>query len=367
MIYLGYILLAMLGGRFLVVLTNFLSRPFLPEANENGDEPLVSILIPARNEECTISLILSDLQQCGYSNLEVIVCNDHSTDGTAKVLSDFQYKYPQLSFFESVPLTEGWMGKNFACHQLAEKANGTYLLFLDADVRIMPGVISKMVSYASSRNLALLSFFPQQIIGSIGEWCTIPLMNWVLLSYLPLPLVRWERGETLSAANGQTMFFDAAEYKKHRWHEQVKGANVEDILIARLVKKNNLKLEVLLGNNDVLCRMYENYLDAVKGFSRNIHQWFNGNRVWMLFFVVVSWVRIPLLIAIFPSIVALIALFVVFMMKWLVAVMSNQSVVKNYVYHFFQLLALTIIAARNLTGAKKGRLEWKGRVYNTHN
>jgi hypothetical protein len=182
-----------------------------------------------------------------------------------------------------------------------------------------------------------------------------------------LPLVRWERGDSLSAANGQAMFFDAGIYRKQQWHEQVKGLNVEDIKIARLVKKGKFNLEVLLGNNDVMCRMYENYNDAVDGFSRNIHQWFNGSRAWMLFFVVVSWIRIPLLFLIFEPYFAFIALGVVFIMKWMVSRMSRQSVTKNFVFHFPQLLALTIIAFRNLTGAQKGRLEWKGRVYDVNN
>ncbi|HNZ72494.1 MAG TPA: glycosyltransferase family 2 protein, partial [Prolixibacteraceae bacterium] len=73
----------------------------------------------------------------------------------------------------------------------------------------------------------------------------------------------------------------------------VKGANVEDITIARMVKKKKLRLAVLLGNRDVSCRMYTEYNEAINGFARNIHQYFGGSRCWMFFFVLISWIRVP--------------------------------------------------------------------------
>jgi chlorobactene glucosyltransferase len=363
MIYVGYILLAMLGLRFVVTLVNFVSRPYLSKRQKMTSHPFVSVLIPARNEEKSLPGLLADLEQSDYPSFEVIVCNDRSSDGTVNVIEGFLPAFSNLQWFNSDEMPEGWIGKNFACHQLAQKSTGDYLLFLDADVRVTPGFISKMIGHAVKRKLALLSVFPQQIIGSRGEWCTVPLMNWILLTFLPLLLVRLKWFSSLSAANGQTMLFDAKLYRNYNWHAQVKERNVEDILIARKMKTEKLPVEVVLGSNDVSCRMYDNYADAVNGFSRNIHQYFGGNRAWMLFFVMVSWARIPLLAIILSPLWAFFALLVVALMKWMVSQLSGQSAIKNFIFLVNQQVALIIITFRNIAAARKGNVEWKGRVY----
>lgn len=363
MIYIGYILLIMLMLRFMVVLTNMLSKPFLPKTNSGDYLPKVSVLIPARNEETNLPNLLSDLSVSVYPNLEVIVCNDHSTDGTSKILSDYQEANSNFKWFLGEKLPEGWVGKNYACHQLAQRATGDYLLYLDADVRVSALLINYLVSFAYRRKLALLSVFPQQQIISNGEWCTVPIMNWILLSFLPLPLVRMRWFPSLSAANGQVMFFETKSYQEHLWHQMVKGANVEDITIARMVKKKKLRLAVLLGSRDVSCRMYTEYNEAVNGFARNIHQYFGGSRCWMFFFVLISWIRVPALFFLLSPWFALLAFVIELIMRGQFSYLSRQPIGKNYRFYFRQLLALTIIAYRNIKNNRKGFIEWKGREY----
>ena len=126
MILTGYILFVLLLLRFLVVLTNYLSKPYLPKAARLSSFPKVSILIPARNEEANLPNLLVDLQQLDYPNFEVIVCNDHSTDDTEVILQNFSSSFQQLRYFNNETLPSGWVGKNFACHQLAKQATGDY-------------------------------------------------------------------------------------------------------------------------------------------------------------------------------------------------------------------------------------------------
>ena len=109
-------------------------------------------------------------------------------------------------------------------------------------------------------------------------------MNWILQSLLPMILVQKTKFPSLSAANGQLMMFDAENYRAHQWHSQVKNQNVEDIRLARTMKAEGFKIAVLLGNNDVFCRMYRSFGEAVTGFSRNIHEYFGGRRAVMLAF-----------------------------------------------------------------------------------
>jgi chlorobactene glucosyltransferase len=346
--------------RTLISLSNLLSGLHL--SNENLiSTPKVSVLIPARNEEKNIGKLLLALQKQDYPKLEVIVCNDHSTDQTEEILNRFAVEDPCFKWFLGAELPADWLGKNFACHQLAQKASGEIYLFLDADVELSPDAIRKAVAFFQQKKLALLSVFPQQKMQSLAEGTTVPVMNWILQSLLPMILVQKIRLASLSAANGQFMLFDAKEYQKFRWHECVKRENVEDIRIARLVKTSGLKMAVLLGNRDVYCRMYSRFDEAVAGFSRNIHEYFGGSRAVMflfwfivcfgpfiVFFVIEEWF--------FSLFVPLVAV-----NRMAVAWAGRQNVFASAVLHPLQMLGYTAIVFTNLFRRMKKETEWKGR------
>jgi chlorobactene glucosyltransferase len=363
MIIAGYILFIMLVFHFFVVLVNYLSKPYLPRAGSLEGQPKISILIPARNEQDNLRNILGDLKKLDYKNFEVIVCNDHSTDKTLEVLNHYGKIIPQLQYFTNEPLPDGWMGKNFACYKLAQRASGNWLLFLDADVRIKPQLLNKAITYVNNRKVKLLSIFPEQIIRTTGEWKTIPVMNWILLSFLMLPSVKIKWFSSLSAANGQMMFFDAENYNKHQWHYMVKDKNVEDIIIARLMKKKRYPVSVLLGNNDILCRMYNNYQSALNGFSLNVHQFFIGSRLWMLLFLLVTWFRLPFYLVSGQFVLLLLSVLLIVLMKYMISVLSRFSFKKNMEFHPDQLWAFTLMVYYNFKNYRKKRIEWKGRVY----
>src|SRR5690606_28081384 len=137
-------------------------------------------------------------------------------------------------------LPKGWLGKNNACHNLAQHAKGKYLLFLDADVRVGDSIIKNTVSFTKKHKLGLLSIFPMQIMETLGEQSTVPNMNYILLSLLPLLLVRNTNFSSLAAANGQFMHFHAEIYPQTLPHQRMKNSKVEDIKIARFYKKNSI-------------------------------------------------------------------------------------------------------------------------------
>ena len=358
--YLAGFILVFLAIRTLISLVNLLSRLHLP--NENPiSTPKVSVLIPARNEEKNIGKLLTALQQQDYPELEVIVCNDHSSDGTEEILNWFAGEYPRFRWFIGEKLPSDWLGKNFACQQLAQKASGEIFLFIDADVELNPDAIRKAVAFFQKKNLSLLSVFPQQKMQTLAEWTTVPVMNWILQSLLPMILVQKTRLASLSAANGQFMLFDAKEYRRFWWHERVKSENVEDIRIARLVKTSGLKMAVLLGNRDVFCRMYETWSGAVLGFSRNVHEYFGGGRLIMLVF----WFIVCLgpFAVFFTSEWWFFSLFVplVVINRMAVAWASRQNVFLSVVWHPAQMASFTAIVVRNILGIVKKETTWKGR------
>ncbi len=347
--------------RTLVAVINALGQLYLPSGNEQVNKKL-SVLIPARNEEKNLPVLFASLLESDYLNFEIWVCDDHSTDATNSILKKWSKKDKRINYFKGKDLPEGWMGKNFACHQLSQKATGDYFLFIDADVIVSEDSLSKAVNYAGKRQVSLLSIFPKQIMQKISEQISVPFMNWALLNLLPLMLVLKSGKSIFSAANGQFMLFNAEEYLQNKWHERVKRSNVEDILIARLMKGSKKRVAVLLGDNDVFCRMYTGYSEALNGFSRNVHEFFLGKRWLMVFFWIVL-IAGPLVVYSYLGW----QYFVLFMGLLLinciaVSLASKQNVLLNIVLHPAQMLFFSQLVIENFKLKLKKKSEWKGRV-----
>lgn len=349
--------------RVLIVLINFSSRLFLPD-DTYPQETLVSILIPARNEALRLPFLLKDLSKQTYRNIEILLYNDHSNDHTKKIIENHTTYDSRIRSVKTQILPADWRGKNFACHNLAQAAHGDYYLFIDADVRLAPKAIENALSFTNKKRLSLLSLFPQQIIKKPAEWMTVPLMNWILLSLLPLPFVWKSKNFLFSAANGQFMMFESGFYKTYRWHERVKEQAVEDIEIIRKIKKINKKCNeinsvyTLLGNNDIFCRMYNSYNEAIDGFAKNVFTFFDRNPFFLMFYLLTVYGAGIWLIISLPIQYALIYISGILMIKILVSIKSKQSILKNIIYHVPQLISFLYIVLKSIFNEQ---LTWKGR------
>ena len=156
--YLASFILFFLALRTLISLVNLMSRVHLPD-EKPLTFPKVSLLVPVRNEEVVIGRLLSDIQALDYPNFEVIVCNDHSSDNTEEILNWVTGEDERIGWFLGEKLPDDWLGKNYACHQMAQKATGQYLIFLDADVELNMDAITKAVAFFQEKKLSLLSVF----------------------------------------------------------------------------------------------------------------------------------------------------------------------------------------------------------------
>lgn len=288
---LANIILSFLILRFLISLYNRLSKPYVPVA-QYEHSPLVSILIPARNEANNIALLLRSLQGLVYQNIEIIVCDDQSDDNTVSVVNEFSAKDKRIKLIQSEALPYGWLGKNHACFLLAAQAKGQYFCFLDADVRVEPQFVESAVALMAKKSLSLLSLFPYQQTITMGEKVTVPIMFRVLLSLLPLKLVSTKYFASISAANGQCMFFTAQSYLRYQPHTLMKDVKAEDIAIAYYFKSRKEPIACLLGDGMVNCRMYKDYKEAVNGFSKNIISFFRNSLLFALLYGIftTSWV-----------------------------------------------------------------------------
>jgi cellulose synthase/poly-beta-1,6-N-acetylglucosamine synthase-like glycosyltransferase len=358
---LAYIILIFTGLQFLIALINLITRNWLPETKTESSK-LVSVLIPARDEEKNIGNILNDLSNQSYQDIEVIVCNDQSEDNTASIVSAYAARDGHVRLINSEGPAEGWTGKNYACHLLSKHARGEYLLFLDADVRLKGNIIGNAAASIDKNGIGLISIFPRQIIESFGERITVPNMNYILLSLLPLPLVRRPKYPSLSAANGQFMFFDASVYHSTKPHSLVKNNRVEDIHIARNFKKQGIKISCLLGNENISCRMYNGFRESVNGFSKNVVAFFgNSYLLAVLFWLVTTFGIIPVLIS-FSIKILILYLILYFITRSFISLASRQNIFYNLINFIFLQFSLGAFIYKSLINKYRGKLVWKGRI-----
>lgn len=360
MIWLAYFILGFLVLRLLVAFTNLFTRQWLQPGRPEGTA-LVSVLIPARNEERNIGKLLESLGRQDYPQLEILVYDDLSTDQTTSLVESCALKDSRIRLLHGKGLPRGWLGKNHACHQLAREAKGDYLLFMDADVTAEPRLVSQALAHLQKHKLSLLSIFPQQVMHTLGERLTVPLMNWILVSLLPLILTRISSWTSFSAANGQFMLFNGRSYRRHHFHQMVRNQKVEDIIIFRKLKQLGLRGHTILSNGQVKCRMYAGFGEAVQGFSKNVFEFF-GNSILLTVFMALltTFGFVPVYLALGPEF-ALAWLAGIILLRALAAFISRQNVVLTLVLFPLQQLAFFWVILQAVRNRARGKSEWKGR------
>ncbi len=228
-----------------------------------------SFLLPARNEAAVIGDTVAALLAQPDAH-EVIVLDDHSSDGTAEIARQAANGDPRLRVLRGADLPLGWLGKNWACHQLAAVATGDLLIFTDADVRWQAGALRAFLCEMERTGADLLTVWPTQETITAGERLVVPLMALVVHSYLPVLGVHHVPHPLFAAANGQCMGFRRAAYFAVGGHDSIRNNVLEDVTLARRVKAAGLCLRMIEGNNMVTCRMYRSWAEVRNGYAKNI-------------------------------------------------------------------------------------------------
>ncbi|MEY3689948.1 MAG: hypothetical protein RIT37_1510 [Bacteroidota bacterium] len=335
--------------------------------------PFVSVLIPARNEEDIIEDCIRSLCNQSYSNYEIIVLNDHSTDRTGEILERLSAEFSRLKVIQGGILPSHWIGKPHACHQLAMQSKGEYILFTDADTIHDSHSIASMIHFTIKNDIDMLSAVPKQQLHLFWEHVAVPFIHTLYLTYLPHDLIMKNPNPQFAAANGQALLFKRESYQAIGGHTAVANSIAEDIDLAIRMKTFGKKLCHASAGEIIACRMYRTSQDVLTGFSKNAFATMHFDIHKLLFFVTHLFITYA-----FPFITLLFGIILhnplisIFSGLSILLGMSLRSIIALYfgypLWHAF-LHALTassfIVFAINsaLWCLRKDGTEWKGRRY----
>lgn len=230
--------------------------------------PLISVMVPARDEEANIGACLESLQKQDYPNYEVLVLDDNSADNTVSIVSDMADGDNRIRLYSGESLPEDWAGKPFACYQLARRARGDWLLFVDADTIHAPHMLRSVLSIATELKTSLLSGFPRQLANSFPQKVAIPVLYFVILSWLPLWWLHRSRKPKPSLAIGQFLLFPRDDYWKMGGHEAVKSRILEDVWLGIEINRKGGRHVAIDLSPVVSCNMYRSIGAMWEGFIK---------------------------------------------------------------------------------------------------
>ncbi len=357
----------------LIASINALSLPRLGTYPAPSTLPRLSVLIPVRNERETILPCLRSLLAQDYPEYEVLVLDDSSTDGTGSMVASAAASDPRPRLLEGRQLPPGWLGKSWACQQLADAASGAVLLFVDADTVHHPQMLRQAIAALSAENADMLTGFLRQDTLTWGERLTVPVAMWCFFSFLPIPLAHRLRAPWLSLSNGQWMMFRRDAYLAVGGHASVLDDRVEDIALGRRVKARGLRWRLVDASQAVRCRMYRGFRDAVDGFSKNLFPVFRFRLLPYLF--VWAWLALitwePLLVTalsplsigastfrVWPAAVAVVESLAL----WYLVLVRLRFDRRLSLLYPISVLLFSLIALRSLLLTASGRTRWKGRL-----
>ena len=213
-------------------------------------KPMVSIIVPARNEGVAISKCLQSLLSQDYDNYEVIAVDDSSTDNTFSIISDLSKNNHTLTPIKCPPRPDDWVGKNWACFQGYKKSTGEILLFTDADTVHRPDVLSSAINTMMHDKIDALTLVPKLLCQDIITKFTLPVLSVFLHSrYSPLRVNN--PNNKIGYFFGSFYLISKTNYEKIGTHEKVRRELVEDGALGRIVKEQGMNLRLVRGENYV--------------------------------------------------------------------------------------------------------------------
>jgi len=260
--------------------------------------PLLSVLIPARDEERRIERTLRALLAQTYPAIEIIVVDDRSTDATAAILAGIADD--RLRVVTGVEPPPGWLGKPWALYQASGYARGELLLFIDADIHYEPGAVAAAVARIEEAGVAMIALLPRIEMHGFWEHLAMPNLATAAFSVLPLWLTNHTRSRTLAVGGGPGNLVRRSAYDAAGGHEALKDSVVDDVALARLLRRSGRRTEMVRADDLVSVRMYHGLREVIDGFTKNTFAVFGRSYALMI-----AAVTFTLIVHVLPYVFAL--------------------------------------------------------------
>lgn len=364
MIALDLLSAVILGAMLLVALYNLATAPRLEDTGDPAHLPLVSVLVPARDEAENLRRTLPHLLALDYPRLEILLLDDRSVDGTADVAEEIARRGgAPLRVLHGTDPPPGWVGKNWACQQLSEAAAGKVLVFCDADVETAPAAIRRTVAMMQRHDVGALTAIPRQRLDGWMQAAVVPvIVQLPVLSMLPLRLIPILKAPSLSMANGQWLAFTRSAYDAVGGHEGVRDEVLEDVALGRRVKACGDQLVVCPAPSLLAVRMYGGAAAMREGFRKNLYPLLGGRRTSFaaaLALFCIAWIY-PLLGVLRGTAAALVPLALLAAVRIAGALLFRQGW-RTVALHPAGALLAAVLAVESWIGHERGRVSWKGR------
>jgi hypothetical protein len=330
--------------------------------------PAVSVIVPARNEEVCLGACLQSLAAQSGPAFEIIVVDDHSTDRTREIASSFSSAGVRI--IEAGPVPAGWTGKNNAVTAGSRAARGEWLLFTDADTIHLPGSLARSLEEARRHGAALLSYSPEQIVKSFWEKATMPVIFAELAaSFRPSQVS--DPNSPAAAANGQYILITREAYDAVGGHAAIASNLLEDVALARAVKRSGRKVFFRFGGDAVRARMYRSFAQLREGWTKNLALLFpSPARLAILraleFVLIVASVTIAVIAALRghqqPAVITGV-LGVILYAVFLARIRRAHFAWDANVLALFGLPLFSYLLLRSKSAHETGTVRWKGRTY----
>ena len=344
-----------------------------------ADAPLVSVIIPARNEARNIEACVRSILAGGWKNIEVIVIDDHSSDGTGEIARKVALSDARVRAIDNPDLLDGWFGKQWACQTGQLIANGPFLLFTDADTRHGPELVARSISAMSARNADLLTVAGSQTMGSFWERVIQPhIFGLILVRFGNMERINRSTNPYDKIANGQFMLMRRDVYDRAGGHEAVRTHVAEDLRLAQEWTRLGYSVQFVEGFDFMSTRMYEGLGEIWRGWGKNI--WAAGRDTLNAGPVITLLARIaaPLipLYEIVPPVMIVLALtglvspaagvwgaiaYTCTTLFWLVLHIAFRAPLQYALLN--PLASLVLMGMFGRSAWRGGRVEWKGREY----
>lgn len=280
------VLIAWIAAFFRTILNLTLIPRLRAAADSTG--PLVSVIIPARNEAAAIERTVRAMLAQTYSPLEVLVVDDRSEDATGSILEAMAREDARLRVVAGSEPPAGWLGKPWALQQGSRAARGEILLFVDADILYEPPAVAAAVAHVQRSGAAMVALAPHLIMGSVAERVAMPMLAMALYVFIPTWLSNRTTFARLGIGGGTGNMIRRSDYEAAGGHETLRDAVVDDVGMARLLRRHRCRTVVVRAGELVSVRMYEGGRAIVEGFTKNSFAVFGRSYIWTLAVVALS-------------------------------------------------------------------------------